>query len=313
MTKVPELPSLGASELILCEMCRVADYLPESFLQLDFSDYVKQTQSRGQQLGRIVARPYKDHYEVLIGAEHFIAFQRNFPGKSLWIEVRFMSDKESVQQVFQNAAFSNPIEEAKFYRQIMSTFLWNSRQMADAVGLKRPTIANRLRLLNLNSSVIEMLAKGVLDSVAGKYLCSLKCKKQQLSLAKKAIIHGWSTAKLYLEINPSFLSKKSTDATTEIKQVEKKIPKDIYVSAMEKKISEKLGYSVTIDSHKNNQYKGKLEVSFYDSTGLSVISDFIWKYARNEKLYYGKVALDIKDLEGLNSIYEELADDGERE
>ena len=44
----------------------------------------------------------------------------------------------------------NPIEEAEGYQRLISEFGFTQNQVAHAVGKKRPSIANALRLLNLS-------------------------------------------------------------------------------------------------------------------------------------------------------------------
>lgn len=58
----------------------------------------------------------------------------------------------------------NPVEEAKAYRALMTTFGWTQEQIAERVGKSRPAVANALRTLTLSAITLEALEAGRLSA-----------------------------------------------------------------------------------------------------------------------------------------------------
>ena len=76
----------------------------------------------------------------------------------------------------------NPVEEAEGYQRLIDEFGYTQAQVAQAVGRKRPSIANSLRLLNLGEVEKEMVRDGRLSSGHAKVLLGVSDKKKRSSL-----------------------------------------------------------------------------------------------------------------------------------
>lgn len=77
----------------------------------------------------------------------------------------------------------NPIEEAEGYQRLMNEFSFTQVQVADAVGKKRSSIANALRLLNLGKTEREMIQEGTLSTGHAKVLLGVTNEKRRAQLA----------------------------------------------------------------------------------------------------------------------------------
>lgn len=90
----------------------------------------------------------------------------------------------------------NPIEEAEGYQRLISEFGFTQSQVAHAVGKKRPSIANALRLLNLSDVEREMVQDGRLSTGHAKVLLGVNDAKKRVQLANKVIKEDLSVRQL---------------------------------------------------------------------------------------------------------------------
>ena len=82
----------------------------------------------------------------------------------------------------------NPIEEAMALRRLQSEFSLSQQEVATAVGKSRSVVANLLRLLSLESEVLDQLQSGMLDTGHAKVLLALEGIQQ--TKAAKQVIDG---------------------------------------------------------------------------------------------------------------------------
>ncbi|NMB19303.1 MAG: ParB/RepB/Spo0J family partition protein [Firmicutes bacterium] len=90
----------------------------------------------------------------------------------------------------------NPIEEAEGYQRLIDEFGFTQNQVATAVGKKRPSIANALRLLNLGVSEREMVQDGSLSMGHAKVLLGVSDPKKRSHLAKRVVNEDLSVRQL---------------------------------------------------------------------------------------------------------------------
>jgi len=133
------------------------------------------------------------------------------------------------------------------------------------VGRSRPVIANALRLLSLESEVLDMLRQGKLTTGHAKALLSLKDGKQQKDVAQKIVNLD--------------LSVRQAEAMCKNLQKEPVPEKPVslavnYVAECEKTLSKHLGRGVKIVSGKR---KGRFELEFYGQEDLQNLLDALMK------------------------------------
>lgn len=84
------------------------------------------------------------------------------------------------------------LEEAEGYEKLMTQFNLTQEAMAQRVGKKQSTIANKLRLLNLSSEIRNTLKDAQLTERHGRALLKLKNKEQQEQVLKLIIKNSWN-------------------------------------------------------------------------------------------------------------------------
>ena len=165
----------------------------------------------------------------------------------------------------------NPVEEALGYQSLMSDYGLTQEETASRVGKSRPAVANALRLLNLNSEVLEKVRSGELSAGHARTILSLKSEKQQLDAMKKILALAWSVRQA------ETLCKNMLKEPKPEKEVTLAVN---YVAECEKSLSKHLGRGVKIV---NGKRKGRFELEFYGQDDLQVLLDALMKLEKGGK------------------------------
>ena len=84
----------------------------------------------------------------------------------------------------------NPIEKALGYKELIENYNLKQAELADKLGISRTYVTNTLRILNLDSRVLELALEGKLTEGHCKTLVSIEDPEQQYQLALKIIESG---------------------------------------------------------------------------------------------------------------------------
>ncbi len=155
----------------------------------------------------------------------------------------------------------NPVEEALGYRTLMGEYGLTQEDVAKQVGKSRPAVANALRLLNLDSEILDMLRKGSLSAGHARAVLSLSNPRQQLQAAQKIVNLGLSVRQA--ELLCKNMGKEPAPKQETFFAVN-------YVAECEKSLSKHLGRGVKIV---NGKRKGKFELEFYGQEDLQALLD----------------------------------------
>ena len=159
----------------------------------------------------------------------------------------------------------NSIEEAEAYKVLQNDFNLDQTAIAKAVGKKRVTISNSLRLLNLPAEIKASLRKGEISAGHGRAVLAMKTPATQNKLwqrilneklsvrAAEDIVKGKSAPK-------SMTSKKKIRRTTAA------------VRSLENELITLLGTKVRI-SHKGSE--GMIEIEYFSDNDFERIMDLL--------------------------------------
>ena len=156
----------------------------------------------------------------------------------------------------------NPLEESEAYAVLNSKFGMSHNEIAMAVGKKRVTISNSLRLLKLPTEIRRSLRKGIISAGHARAILQGKTLSQMMNAWKKIIDNGLSVR------DAEALFKRST-AIKKNKTVRSFSPQ---VKAIEDQLIEILGTKVKLKAGKDG---GSIEISYYSNDDLDRIIDLI--------------------------------------
>ena len=200
-----------------------------------------------------------NQYEVIAGERRLRA------SKKAGLEtIPCLVDQKQDQDALESALIENlqredlnAVEEARGYDRLKREFGLTQDEVASSTGKARSTIANSLRLLNLSSKVLDMLASGQIEKGHAKLLASMSADDAEK--AANNIIKNKLSVK---ELSGISASKKTTP-----KSIKK--TKDTDLLNVEVEMSEGFGHKVEIEA--KNKKSGKVIITYNTSDELETI------------------------------------------
>ena len=132
----------------------------------------------------IVVRKISDKYEIIAGERRYkasvIAGKTTIPAIVTTLDDRNSAEVALIENVQRQDL--TPIEEAISYKKILDMGYINQQELGAKLGKKQSTIANKLRLLNLNDEVQEALMENKISERHARSLLKLNSKLQTLML-----------------------------------------------------------------------------------------------------------------------------------
>lgn len=198
----------------------------------------------------VVRQVGNQRYEIVAGERRWRACQlaglADIPAM-----IRDISDEAAIAMaLIENIQRENlnPIEEAMALRRLQSEFSLSQQEVATAVGKSRSVVANLLRLLSLESEVVEHLQSGALDTGHAKVLLALEGIQQ--TKAAKQVIDGRLSVRQTEALVKALLQ--ATDSVADVAE-------DPNIARLSRELSEMLGTQVSIDDKKG---RGKIVIQY---------------------------------------------------
>ena len=129
----------------------------------------------------IIVRKYNRGYQIVAGERRYRASK--LAGlKTIPCVIKDIDDKQvDTLAIIENIQRENlsPIEEANAYKTLIDTYDMNQTELANKVGKKQSTIANKLRLLKLSDDVKFALKSKQITERHARAMLSIEPEKQQ--------------------------------------------------------------------------------------------------------------------------------------
>ena len=167
------------------------------------------------------------------------------------VEALEMAIIENVQR-----ADLSPIEEAAGYKKLMEQYNHTQEALAPIVGKSRSHIANITRLLNLPTSIQDMISQGIITSGHARAIMNSAFPEQ---LAKKIVDENLSVRQA------ESLAKKTKTQTTKTKL------KPADTVDLEQRLTELLGLDVIISD--NGKRGGSIKVKYKTLDQLELVTN----------------------------------------
>ena len=151
----------------------------------------------------------------------------------------------------------NPMERAEAFQHLLTTFGLTHDQVADRVGVERPSVSNSLRLLSLHKEVQQFVRTGLLSGGQAKVLAGINDPAQQKVIAERSIKQQWSVRQV--EFAARMIGKPAEAMDAPAKPIR---AKSMHLADLEEQIGKALQTKVAIRPGRKKG-TGTLSIEFF--------------------------------------------------
>jgi ParB family chromosome partitioning protein len=206
-----------------------------------------------------------DGYQLVAGERRFRASQ--MAGlERIPAVVRQLADREQLElALVENLqrADLGPLEEAHAYRSLVTEFDLTHEQIAQRVGRAKSTIANTLRLLDLDPAVQTALSEGHITEGHGRAIAGLPVE-QQARVAGSVAAQQFSVRQTEEHVRRLREPRPATTTTTPTARL------DPDLERVEEDLRRRLGTKVTLARSRKG---GRIIIEFYSDEELGQLYD----------------------------------------
>ncbi len=222
----------------------------------------------------LIVRKVNGKMELIAGERRWRACQQ-----AELEEVPVITRRASDKDVLEMALIENlqredldPLEEAEAYSRLAQEFNLKQEEIAQRVGKNRATVANTMRLLDLDSNVQSLVSAKLLSAGHAKAILGIKSKAEQRMIADvivKKKLNVRATEKLVSDhINGGVKS------TKKVASGNSKLPPQVetYVRQIQDNLRGRFSTNVNIT---HGEKKGKIEIEYYGNDDLSRVLELL--------------------------------------
>lgn len=273
-------PSLGERVLkIPLAQISPSPFQPRrEFREGELDDLVESIRTQGIIQPLILRKsPSGQGYELIAGERRWRAASKLGLPEAPAI-IREASDREVLElALIENLqrADLNPIEEAQAYARLSGEFSLTQEEIASRVGRSRASVANSMRLLDLDEETRAHVAQGRLSVGHAKVLLGLKSHEEQRLLGGMAVRQG-STVRELERMVRAHLEKSGSVAASGRRRLSPAPSAsgsaDQALRDLEARLRERFGTKVSL--HQGGK-KGRIEIEFYGNDDLDRILELL--------------------------------------
>ena len=258
----------GAMLEVAVESVDVNPYQPRTNMdQESISDLAESIRSEGL-LQPIVVRKVGNKYQIIAGERRYRACLK-LKLKTIPARIIAASDTSSaVMSMIENLQREglNPIEEAKGYASLVRDFDLTQEAVAERVGKGRATVANSLRLLQLDQEIQGYLGRSLLSVGHAKVLLQIEDASQRALVSRKILEENMSVRELEKVVSRYRDGRKSRTSNPRPKE-ELTALKDL-----EKRMATQLNTPIHI---RHSSRKGRIVIEYFGNEDLQRILEVI--------------------------------------
>jgi ParB family transcriptional regulator, chromosome partitioning protein len=131
----------------------------------------------------------------------------------------------------------NPMEKARAFRQLMTLNNWTQEQLADSLGMGRPTVANFLRLLDLPVEVQDAVSRGQISMGHARALLAVTQRATMMQILKQIVTDDLSVRAVEQMVTSKPAGSSSSKPSKKVEP---------WIQDFEQKLMDKLGVKVQI-------------------------------------------------------------------
>ncbi|MBU1126342.1 ParB/RepB/Spo0J family partition protein [Patescibacteria group bacterium] len=227
----------------------------KNFASSDLEDLLGSIKEHGILMPLVVTDQGNGTYELIAGERRLRASQM-LGLKEVPVVVRSATEQQKLElALIENIqrADLDAVEEAQAYQALVDQFSLKQDDVAVRVGKSRSHVTNTMRLLELDSDILEALSSGKITRSHARTLL--------------AETDSENRRKLFKEMLEGKMTVREAEARAGSKAREKKA-KDPNVAALESQLREALGTKVQLSMNGN---AGKISIHFYSKEELKEI------------------------------------------
>ncbi|MBQ3065530.1 MAG: ParB/RepB/Spo0J family partition protein [Clostridia bacterium] len=219
--------------------------------------------------------------------EHESGFYRIIAGERRWRAAKMaglieipaiiyeMDDKKAAElALIENLQREdlNPIEEAAAFRALIQDFDMTQEEMSQQIGKSRSAIANAMRLLDLPSPILSLVAEGTLSAGHARAILSLDREEDMHTLAAKIIERTLSVreTEAQAKLLNAQAAQQAMGLTEEEAPDKTAIMTQSYLRSLERRVSSTLGRRFRIIDGGKGKAK-RIELTYEGNEDLEVI------------------------------------------
>ncbi len=189
--------------------------------------------------------------------------------------VRDLSDRETMEQaLIENIQREdlNPIEEASAMQNLLRTHKLTQEELAKKLGKPRATIANTIRILNLDESLQDFVSRGDLSEGHAKVILGLKDKEDQRKVADVIMARDMNVRQAEVFI------KKYIEAQNNPSKKPQELPDirfTLSTTEVETKLKKQLGAKVKIKVLDSTTGRGRIVIDYKDNIDLDRLIEYL--------------------------------------
>lgn len=191
--------------------------------------------------------------------------------------VRDLTDEQTMEQaLIENIqrADLNPIEEAVAMNNLLKIHKLTQDELAKRLGKPRATIANTIRLINIDAALQDYIINGELSAGHAKALLALKSGEDQRKAADVIMIKKMSVRQAEEYIRKLIMDEENTDEPVkENNEISEQIK--LSTKETETKLKKHLGSKVKIKLSDPSTGKGKLVIDYKNYEDLNRLIELI--------------------------------------
>lgn len=217
----------------------------------------------------LILRKYMDDQYVIVAGERRWRAAKMAGVKKVPAIIMELSDRDILEiSLIENIQREdlNPIEEALAYRKLLNEFKITQEELSKRIGKSRVTIANTMRLTNLDDRVQQYIIESILTEGHGRVLLVINDKQKQYEIAQQVIDEKLSVREL------ERLIKNINEVDTKDQLLENSNTLNPYYKEIKNQLQNYFGTKVNISNKKN---KGKIEIEYYSEEDLQRILDIM--------------------------------------
>lgn len=235
----------------------------KSFDQQSLDELADSIQSHGV-LQPVVVRVVRDGYELIAGERRWRASQLAGRKTIAAVVLPQVADAQMLEiALIENVQRQdlNAIERARGYQQMMQSLGITQDDVAKKVGLKRSTVANHLRLLDLPVEIQEAVGHGLVSMGHARALLGLSDGSGALLIVERIVREDLSVRQVEKLVRDTTL--KPARRAEPVKSI---VPQPAWARELEERMRRNLGTKVSLQNGPG--YRGQIVIEYFSRGDL---------------------------------------------